>query len=131
MELEKLKIKQSKKQTKLTEIRNLIEEKETKEKLPGLKKKYEGKFFKIRNTYGTDCRGWWLYYMVKKVDSINSCETIEFQKDSHGTMSFEVDKRCYFRDNATEINKESYVIALGSFIAEIEVETNINHLKKS
>jgi len=62
--------------------------------LPGIKKKYEGKYFRYRNAYNSDDT-WWLYYRVKKVTSTMNCIVDTFQTDSYGEAKIKLNDRTY------------------------------------
>lgn len=99
---------------KRNKIIDLIEIQELKEKLPVLKKKYEGKYFKCKNCYSAG-EEWYLYsHCVKIIDShrglVNSFQTTIFEKS-------EFETRDTFHDSLfeIEITKKEYQKALADF----------------
>lgn len=67
-----------------------IEQLKSDKELPGLKKKYEGKYFRYNNGYNATDR-WWLYVHVREVKArghflVSRFETTTDGKSEFGTM---------------------------------------------
>lgn len=104
-------------------IRDRFDEMELQLQLPKLKKKYLGKYFKFRNSYGSDREGWWLYLFVKSIDATYHGRGCSFQTDIHGKSEFELDAYISF-GNLIEITDEEYTKALRLFLAAAAKLTN-------
>lgn len=87
-ELEKLKDDLMKVTSKRNRLSEKIQDIEDSKVIPELKIKYEGKFWKYRNSYSSDNQ-WWLYSYCKKVNGVNSANFQTFQTDSYGKVEFE------------------------------------------
>lgn len=87
------------------------------ELLPELKKQYEGKCFKERNSYGcgSDTPDWFIYYFVKKVTSERSCEALSLQIDGNGKVDLENDRHLPLSMCENEITKSAFLSAVGVF----------------
>jgi hypothetical protein len=71
-------------------LTGLIEDLKAKEVIPGLKEKYEGKYFKYKNSYScpeTEKDYWYLYVHVVAVDSDLFCKANTFQMDKYGEIT--------------------------------------------
>ncbi len=72
-----------------------LEIKQEKSNIDIYKKKYEGKFFKYKNSYSLPEKKsdyWYDYYYVIKVKGKREIEVFLMYKDSRGIISFENDK---------------------------------------
>jgi len=84
------------------QIKNKIETIETNKILPELKKKYEGKYFKFKNSYGSDTEeSWFIYQRVEKVNDADICHITSIQDDKKGRIEFEIDK--YYHVNMLQV----------------------------
>lgn len=97
-------------------LRDKVERVRTKEVLPSLKKKYEGRYFKYRNSSGGDNQ-WWLYSKCIKVISeregiFNCFETSPYKNE------FKVGSKEFFHLCGHPITKQQYHRALKSFLAK-------------
>lgn len=94
MELSNLESDRDRLRDKINVIDEKIDELKKKKMLPGLKKKYEGKYFKHRNCYScpkTDDDYWWIYVRVDKVVDINfHFSGYSFQYDKCGKVEIEM-----------------------------------------
>lgn len=102
-----------------------IIEQETKEMIkanyPQIKKDFEGKYYKVRNTYGGECKGWWLYKKITKIkpESLYEiangiaahCEGFTFQKTNDGIITIEKSKHIYLHGVGKEISKREFMKA--------------------
>lgn len=86
MKIEELNIKKQAIEKKLMSVKNAIQKIEDDELLPGIKAKYEGKYFKYENRYDSH-ESWWMYFYVSKVTSIRRVEGIEFQQSITGEIT--------------------------------------------
>ena len=67
-----------------------ITELERKEKLPDLKKKYEGSYFRFKNSYScpeSDKDRWWLYFYIYEVVDGKTFKGFSFQTDKYGEIT--------------------------------------------
>lgn len=99
----------------------LISQRENEERLknkielPRLIKKYEGKYFKYKNSYGRD-DSWNLYSYCEKVAGGERAIVHQFQTDIRGKCEFEIGNT-HFHLFQTEITKAEYLRALKQFKA--------------
>ena len=112
--LQKLENRYYELQNILQETKNEIEELKTKKRLPELKKKYEGKYFKYKNSY-SDRESWWLYYYCKKVDDCYYTITNNFQEKTDG-FEFDIDSDTSINLLGEEISHKEYNTALNKFL---------------
>lgn len=112
-----------------SELKKIFEAEEKaliEEHYPKFKNKYEGKCFKIRNRYGGDSKGWWLYVKVTEIKPEDVYDTSgngvackytgwQFQVDEHGNIN---------------ISKEDfgYCHSLGQLISEGEFNAAWNKM---
>lgn len=94
-------------------LRDLIEEAETKAKLPSLKAKYEGRYFKYNNGTGQTER-WWFYMYCIRVESVhraifNTFQTTPYQRE------FNVASEEGLHLCEKEITRMEYLDALAEF----------------
>jgi hypothetical protein len=90
--LKRLQHQEKKTESKLNSIRNQISRIESATLLPLLKKKYEGKYFKCRNSYSCpkdDSERWWMYMKIEKVDQLHQMSGCTFQTDMYGRVIME------------------------------------------
>lgn len=97
--------------------RNLVSELISKQELPNVIDRYEGKYFKFRNSYSSPDKGWWLYMYVKKVTGIRYLTAIQVEKDSHGAVKLSIEEHLPISMCEVEITRDEYLI-------------EINHLKE-
>ena len=97
--------------------RHLVEDLKTTQLLPESIKKYQGKCFKERNSYGcgSDTEDWFIYYFVKKVTSYNYSDAITMQITGHGTFELEQDPHLPLSMCKNEISREEFLSAVSSF----------------
>lgn len=107
--LQQLQEKEKKIHSQLRNVRDEIEEISNKIKLPVLRKKYEGKYFKYHNgTSNENC--WPLYSHCKKVISVHFAIANQFETPTnsfHG-FQFQINKETSYTLFETEITKEEY-----------------------
>jgi len=87
-----------------------IEARELKHLLPKLKKQYEGKYFKYRNSFSCPQKEsdyWYLYSKVSKVISVREVYRISFEMDIHSKIEIHGGKS-YMSCLGVEISKEEY-----------------------
>lgn len=87
------------------------------EELPGLRKKYEGKFFRYKNSYGQD-ESWPLYSYCQKVTGLRTATVHKFQSAPSG-HEFSI-KSEFFHTFQTQISKAEWNKALKRFKAKVE-----------
>lgn len=94
-----------------------LEAREFAEKLPELTKQYAGKFFKYRNTYGGDSKGWWLYSHCVKVTGANESISTRFEITENGIHQFNLKFHEYgFHTYEIQIGRAEYERAVRRFI---------------
>lgn len=89
---------------------------ETEISLPDIKKRYEGKYFKYRNSYGPRSKGWWLYSFVIEVMGPDNFIVDSFETDEKGEAVFQ-HKKSEFSEHLFQqsIHKSVYNAALKKF----------------
>lgn len=117
--LTELKSHLKKVQAKYNQLRQAVEDAETKLSLPKLKKQYEGKFWKYNNSCGGEDK-WWYYSYCKKV--VNTREAIcdTFQTTLYEN-EFKNDSKEYFHLFETEITRQEYMNALTQFFSKCQL----------
>lgn len=115
--LEELKEQLTTKEKERVQILNKIDKAERTELEPELKKRFEGKFFKYRNSYGSGGK-WWLYAhctAVKHPFIISNT----FQICTYGNADFKVGDKSSMRhfqnDGYKQITKAEYKKAFTKF----------------
>ncbi len=116
--LNELRKKETTTSLKVNEIRKQISKIEREEKLPSIKKKYEGKYFKVQNCYSGDTY-WPLYQKVEKVDDVRWFKGWSFQTDSYGKISIEKEKSMTINSIGTEITKKQFDAAYKTILNRI------------
>ncbi len=87
--IETLKEQEQKLSTELRSVRDKIDKMKVSEQLPKLKKKYEGTYWKYKNSYScpeNPSDYWFLYKKVIQVKDLTWLKTLEFQTDKYGTL---------------------------------------------
>jgi hypothetical protein len=119
IDLIKLKANCKKAQLKLNDLREQIEEAENKKAIPELRKRYEGKFFKYRNS----CSGeekWWFYSFCKKIKSKTYAEGDCFEATPYENK-FQFDHDLHYFMFETEITEQEYMNALTDFLSKAQL----------
>jgi len=117
--LTELKQEEIKAKHALMRIRSKILNLEEKNLTPALIKKYEGKYFKFRNSYGGDRKKWWMYVKCMKVKSRDEITSFAFQKDIYGEITTSVKKRTSESILQIEITKREFDTAYNKMIQTI------------
>lgn len=118
--LESLKKEAAIKSKELNKVVNEIDKIERGAGLPELNKKYLGKYFKTKNSYGHG-KGWYIYTIVDSVEFPNSFKGRTFQTTSDGIREFSFEYNGYLSSLEKQIKKEEYMSQLEmvkSFINE-------------
>lgn len=102
------------KEKEARKLRWAFEEAENKKLLPGLKKKYEGKYFKYDNGYNSNDR-WWLYVHCKGVKSVNKFVVNNFQTTPH-SFEFKLNENSYEHLCQVPITRAEYTRQLKKFL---------------
>ncbi len=101
-------------------LRNRLDKLNDKEQLPILKKKYEGKYFKYKDSFGTN-EYWWAYFKCIKVNGIYNYRANAFQSIP-GKNEFEINRHLsgpiMFQ---TEITRNEYKRALKKFKSKLRL----------
>ncbi len=116
---------------KLRQKQERIRKKEEKELIPKFKKKWIGRCFKYRNSYGGDRKKWWLYSMITDVTNINFCRTpaepylevISFQKCSMGEFRIKVKEFNCDMNSHIEIKPSEFNIEYKKMLKELTLLT--------
>jgi hypothetical protein len=111
--LSKLKSELEANQKKTSEIREQIAAIELKTRLPGLREKYEGRFWKYRKSTGVNSVSW-LYAYCREVIDECSGKFDQFEMADH-LNGFRINEPDYFTICETEISKSDYLKALKQF----------------
>lgn len=120
-QLEKAEKDAFKKAFKLKEKRESAE----RDKLrPELIKKYVGKYFKYRNSYGGSDNGWWLYQYVVSLDKDFNLPNptfyvITFQKTTMNVIEYRYKEFTFQSSLGTEISKTEFMKAHDEILNEI------------
>jgi uncharacterized protein YihD (DUF1040 family) len=104
-------------------LRDKINEEEDRIAIPELKKKYEGKYFKYRNSYScseNECDYWYVYYKVIKVVGHNNFRVARFQKTVHNEIEIYTDHFASEGVLEIKISKREYDRAFSKILKEIE-----------
>jgi hypothetical protein len=120
---DQLKEKELQATRRLNGIRNQISNIEQSELLPAFKMKYEGRYFKYRNSFSCpekESDYWWMYVRVDKVDNIHWMKGITFQTDRDGKISVEQDKSIMESLCQQEITKSAFDYAFNKMITKIQ-----------
>lgn len=91
-----------------------IEEYENKEAIPSLKEKFEGKYFKYRNSFGCpkeEYDYWYIYVKIHEVRDDTSMIGFVFAINKHGELSAKLDKDINQYLCETEITREEFKTA--------------------
>ena len=84
------------------------------EELPNVVKKYEGKYFKERNSYGSG-DSWFIYYYVEKVLDLTIGIATSIQLTSDNKFEIETDRRFYLNAAKHEISAEEFSMDMDKF----------------
>lgn len=91
-----------------------IEQLKSDKELPGLKKKYEGKYFKFNNGYNSQER-WWLYVHVREIKSRGHFLVSRFETTTDGKSEFGTQIEYSTSLFQVPITKFQYAVALKKF----------------
>ncbi len=97
---------------------------------PIFEKKYVGKYFKYRNSYGTD-KAWWLYTYITSINSVypihgNQISGIaggwQFQKTSYEVVEIKKDQHIYLHSPSVkqEISQAEFYAAWNGLMRHID-----------
>ncbi len=120
--LTELKQEEIKAKHALMRIRSKILNLEEKNLTPALIKKYEGKYFKFRNSYSlpkSERDKWWVYSKVLKVKSRDEITSFAFQKDIYGEITTSKKNRTSESILQIEITKREFDAAYNKMIQTI------------
>lgn len=105
-------------QNELNKIATIEEQEIINTHYPSMKKKYEGKYFKCRNSYNQKER-WWLYIKVTGIKPEDVYDTkgngitshysgFKFETDSYGQVTIEKEKYGYVHSLGQQITKREF-----------------------
>lgn len=106
-ELEKLNSQRNNIWSRISDLEDILQE-------PALRKKYVGKYFKYKNTYGTG-KTWGLYFHVLGVKGTNLIVN-SFQSMPHGENEFKINDSIGDSLLMLRIRKGAYETALNTFM---------------
>lgn len=118
-----------KEKQKLMSIRHKIDDLKNNELLPDVKKRYEGKYFKCKNSYSLpEAEGdyWYVYYKVVNVNDVKMFEGVSFQTDTYGKVT--VDANCDIFDTLlqTPITEKEFMEAYQKVLDNLLVIAQVN-----
>lgn len=116
-ELAELQDLQKKLLSQHTDVRNRIEDLETKIHTPALKKELIGKYYVYENSYGSG-KKWLLYYHVIDVESPYSIIVNSFQTMPYNEYKFEVKTSINQSLLQRRITKRQYQAAVKKFLKQ-------------
>lgn len=93
-----------------------LDELRRKKELPALKQKYEGKYFKYKNSYDAESN-WFIYIYCKKVIDVDQVLTEQFECEPRGEWTFQLDDISGLWILQTEITQKEYDKAAINFIS--------------
>lgn len=105
-------------EAKRTKILNDIEQHEINKLLPGLRKKYEGKYFKFKNRYSDD-DWWWMYSYCIEVKNQHFGIFNTFQSMPNGKFEIELGDQSGWHLCIEQITKREYEKAVKIFLQRI------------
>lgn len=112
------------------EIRNKIftfQEKREKELIVEYKKEFIGKYFKYRNSCGSDHHHpkWWLYCRIDDIAYVNFhnneepvFKTTEIQNDKRNRIEIVIRESQYIREDHIPISEKEFLTAVNSIMAK-------------
>jgi len=78
--------------------------------------KYEGKYFKCKNSFGKDGEHWYIYvYCIECIDE-NLAMLDIFETDITGGSSFQANKRDYYKFCQEEVTEKEFLFARNEFL---------------
>lgn len=89
-------------------LRDEIDKQELAKKLPALKRKYEGQYYKAKTTYGSGNKKFSIYYRVICVEDLRHVDVVKFQTDNYGKIFIERDKNYYPELLGRKITQNEY-----------------------
>jgi hypothetical protein len=84
-----------------------LDELQTKRVLPGLKRKYQGRYFKYDNGYSSENR-WPVYSYCREVMSEHRASCVSFENDPMRGWTFDISKETDLFLFQTEITREEF-----------------------
>lgn len=112
--------------SELRKQQNAEREAEAEKLLPKYKNRWIGRCFKCRNSFGSDCGGWWLYARIIEVDGVNyprggepepNFRTFRFQKDTQGRLNIDFNYFEYRLNGWDEINPDEFMEEFNKMMA--------------
>ena len=109
------------------EQREIVEKLKIEQQLPDIIAKYEGKYFRERNSYGcgSDEPDWYIYYIVREITSLDFCKAISIQYTSDNRFEIQEERLLPLSLCEHEITKEDFLSTIVSFEKHIEDIFNI------
>lgn len=103
-------------QKEAREIRDILDDREQKKRIPKLRKQYEGRFFVYMNSFGSGER-WPLYTHCIKISEGPRMTYRSFQTDSLGVCELKFQDSFFLHEHLfqSEISKEEYTAAYEEF----------------
>lgn len=129
--LKQLEAKLKVQQNLTRDLLNTVHEARRQKTLPGLKKQYEGKYFKYKNSTGTD-KGWYIYLHVISVEHEHEFKGVVFEiapEDTYCGFKYRVETEVSRNLCNTEISNEEYSLAKEKFIISLAKIFDIRELQ--
>lgn len=124
--LKQLKSDFKKAKTKYLNLRNELDKRSDEANIPGLKAKYEGKFFRYENSSGSE-NSWPIFSYCKKVTSQRMAIADNFETTPNQN-EFKINEEVYHHLFVTEITREEYNTALLDFTSKcLLLSQNLNN----
>ncbi len=120
--LQKLQEQEKKAQRKLLSIRHKMDEIKEKDVLPSVKKQYEGKYFKYRNSFScpkAEKDYWYIYHHVTSVEHTSLFQCKSFQTDKDGKITIELKNDVFVGRLNIPITKREFDKAWGKLINKL------------
>ena len=129
MDIEKLKKEEKQLSNKLYKIRDQREQIQRETLRPKLEKKYVGKFFKCRNSYGSGDKGWWLYsYVISLPKNFNIPNPVfyiySFQMTTRSGVEIQTHDITFSYLFEQEITRKEFMTAYQKMLKKIEFKEN-------
>ena len=119
---------------RVNDIMNIQEQAKGEKYIPEFKEKYEGTFYKFRNSYGLNEKGWNLYYAVTSLDDIHIytdriepiCSGWSFQCTSDGRIEIQAEKSIFCGKLEKKITPKEFYDAYNKMIKRIDDIDKVN-----
>lgn len=107
-------------QRHINELTEQIYDLEIANVLPNKKLEYEGKFYKMKNSYGRDSKSWWLYTYVHEVNDLSYFTGTTFELCENGNIDITFTPYQSLNLLGKEISQEEYEEAVTNLHKEVK-----------